>query len=256
MKLRFFTFLLLSYISLQAQTKLDLSNSTFSADINYGYNLSRVNANYVFDENMPASFQLSWQKANYLDETNFGKYAYSDFGLTFLYYNFKDVSLGKNYGLYGFMSYYITKPQRKWQLSARVSLGIAYNTKPYNKVTNHKNMLFGSHWLFPIDLGLWLKSPKILKYWRLHTGFSIFHYSNGNIQSPNYGANIPSLSLGVMYDIKKDSVLLNKPQLPFDKTLQYVVFVRGGFNESDYTDIATYLYPYLFLLLKEDYLYL
>lgn len=242
MKYKLLIFLLPFFALAFGQSGSVLQKSMFSADANFGYNLSRVNTNYYFEQTFPTSFQWTWQKANYLDDNLLNKYGYSDFGLTFLFHDFHDTTLGKNFGLYSFMEFYLWHPLHKWHVTARVSLGIAYNTHPYHKIYNQKNMLFGSHWLFPIDLGIWLKSPKILKKWRLQTGFSIFHYSNGNIQSPNYGANIPSASIGLIYDLRKDSIILNKQKLPYDKKWQYVVFLRGGFNESDYTDSGVFTF--------------
>jgi len=240
MKYIYIPFLFFILAPVFGQSNSILQKSMFSVDANFGYNLSRVNTNYYFEESMPTSFQLSWQKSNYLDVNSLSKYGYADFGLTFLYHDFKDQTLGKNFGFYAFMEYYLWRPNKKWHLSTRISLGVAYNTNPYNKTYNQKNMLFGSHWLFPIDIGIWLKSPKILRRWRLQTGFSIFHYSNGNIQSPNYGANIPSASFGLIYDLKKDSVVLQKRKLPYSKNWQYVVFLRAGVNESDYTDSGVF----------------
>jgi hypothetical protein len=211
-------------------------NQIISADINLGYNLARIETNYLFEEKMPYSFQVNWQKANYYDKNQLSQFGYSDLGLTFLYHDFRDNELGKNYGIYAFMEYYLIKPVHKLQLSFRVSQGLAYNTNPYNKFHNSKNKLFGSHWLFPFDIALYLKIPKIYGYWGLQAGLAVFHYSNGNLQSPNYGANIPSLTLGVNYDMRRGKVLKDKPIPKIDKALHYVAFMRFGCNESDYYD--------------------
>ena len=221
---------------LYGQNSSRFNNQMLSADVNLGYNLSRIKSNYIFAEQMPYSFQINWHKANYHDQKRLNNYSYSDFGISFLYHNFRDDVLGKNFGLYGFMSYYLLKPQQKFQLSFRISQGIAYNTHPYDKQQNSKNQLFGSHWLFPFDIGLYLKSPKIYQNWRLQLGLAIFHYSNGNLQSPNYGANIPSMTIGLLYDRRSDEILPKKQTPEYDKTWQYLGFLRFGINESDYYD--------------------
>ena len=211
-----------------------LQGQMLSAEINRGYNLSRIKSNYVFDEQIPYSFQINWFKANYYNQKRLNIYGYSDFGLTFLYHDFRDKVLGKTFALAGFMSYYLRKPQSGFQFSFRITYGLAYNTSPYNRYHNSKNQLFGSHLLLPFDIGFYVKSPMILKHWRLETGLAIFHYSNGSLHSPNYGANIPSLSFGLMYDGRQGKILTEKHYPKYDINWQYNVFLRFGINESPY----------------------
>ena len=208
----------------------------FSSDVNMGYNLARIVTNYWFEEKMPYSFQLNWHRSNYENQKRLNIFGYSDFGATFLYHDFRDNELGKNYGLYAFMEYYLNRPSHRLQLSFRVSQGIAYNTNPYNRQTNSKNKLFGSHLLFPIDVALYLKYPKIFGHWGWQMGLAIFHYSNGFLQSPNYGANIPSLTLGLNYDFRSNEVLSDKHFPDYEKKWQFLAFLRLGINESVYYD--------------------
>ena len=226
--------------SLSGQKLTGFKAQMFSADINLGYNLSRIKSNYVFAQEMPYSFQINWHRANYYNQNRLNRYGFSDFGITFLYHDFRDDVLGKNYGITVFMSFYLLKPRKGFQLSFRVSQGISYNTNPYNKYHNSKNQLFGSHLLIPFDIGLYLKSPKIFNRWRLQFGLAVFHYSNGNLQSPNYGANIPSFTFGLLHDRRDDKILSEKHFPEYDKTWQYVGFLRFGINESDYYDSGQY----------------
>ena len=245
--LRNFIFFLFAFISVvsSAQNTEDFKGQMFSADINLGYNLARVESNYWFEEKMPYSFQINWHKSNYENEKSLNIFGYSDFGATFLYHDFRDETLGKNYSVYAFMEYYLWHPAHRLQLSFRLSQGIAYNTSPYDKDDNPKNKLFGSHFLFPIDLALYLKYPKIYNRWGLQLGLAVFHYSNGNLNSPNYGANIPSLTLGVNYDFRNTKHRFEKKSLEFDKKWNFLAFMRFGMNKSDYygSDIYPFLIP-------------
>jgi len=221
--------------TLSAQ-KDKFSGQLFSADILMGYNLARIQSDYLLEEKMPYSFQINWQHSNYDTPEKLGFFGYSDFGAGFLYHDFRDNSLGKNYAIVGFMEYYLWKPTHRLQLSFRLSYGIAYNTKPYHKTTNSKNKLFGSHILFPLDFVLYLKYPRIYRHWGIQAGFGIFHYSNANLQSPNYGANMPTLTLGINYDYRNKPVEMQKKFPAFNKKWQYLAFLRFGINESDYYD--------------------
>jgi len=229
--------LLFSLLSQAQQTKK--TNYMLSADMNFGYNLARIHSNYSFEEEMPFSFQLNWSKANYYNQNNLNRFGYTDFGISFLYHDFKDEQLGKNYGLYIFSDFYLTKPWHKFQLSFRAMMGLAYNTNPYDKVTNPKNRLFGEHLLFPFDIALYLKSPRWAN-WRAEMGLGVFHYSDGNLQAPNYGANIPSVMFGLVYDQRNQQILKQKEKLPFNKKWQYTPFLRFGMNESDYKDSGVF----------------
>ncbi len=211
-------------------------NSLISVDYNIGYNMARIESNYFFEEQIPVSFQLNLQKSNFLNKKSLSQYGFSDFGLSFLFHDYKDTELGVNYGLYAFMEYYLTKPVNRLKLSFRLSHGIAYNTKPYNKKNNPKNKFFGTHLLLPIDAFFYLKYPNIFNHWGLQVGLGIFHYSNGNLQSPNYGSNIPSFNFGINYDLSNTKIVTKKIKLHFDKKLHYTALFRTGLNESDYID--------------------
>jgi len=239
--IRIITLFSIAWLSAQSPSRWE--GQMFSADINLGYNMARDEVNYWFYEKMPYSFQLNWHRANYLNEKSAGRYGYSDFGATFLYHDFRDETLGKNYSFYAFMEYYLWPPERRLQLSFRLSQGIAYNTSPYEKDTNPKNKLFGSHILFPFDLALYLKMPRIYKYLGWQVGLAIFHYSNGNLNSPNYGANIPSITFGVNYDMRNMPDHLKKHFPSYSHKWQPLIFMRFGINKSDYYGSTTY--PFL-----------
>ena len=201
--------------------------------------MARIESNYFFEDKIPFSFQLSYQKSNFYEQNSLNKFGFSDFGATFLYHNYKDKQLGKNYGLYIFMEYYLINPTRNLLFSFRLSQGIAYNTNPYDRFDNPKNKFFGTHLLLPIDAFLFLRYPKIIGNWGLQAGLGIFHYSNGNLQSPNYGSNIPSFNFGINYDFR-NAKILKKKKLSYNNDWHFNVFLRFGINESDYIDSGQY----------------
>jgi hypothetical protein len=64
-------------------SQLSLKQQLISADLNLGYNVARVETNYLFEEKMPYSFQINWQKANYFDEKKIGTIRLFRFGFYF-----------------------------------------------------------------------------------------------------------------------------------------------------------------------------
>ena len=211
-------------------------NALYSVDYNTGYNLSRVESNYFFEENMPFSLQFNWQKSNFYSQKDLNRYGYTDFGVTFLLHHYNDNELGTNYGILAFMEFYLIKPIHKMSLSFRLSQGISYNTNPYDKQKNPKNYFFGTHLSMPINLFFYWRYPKIIDNFGAEIGLGIFHYSNGNLGSPNYGSNIPSINFGINYDLRKKVPHLKKQDFSFDKKWHSYGFIRFGINESDYVN--------------------
>ncbi len=219
-----------------------LKNDLYSVDFNMGYNLSRVESNYFFEENMPLSFQFNWQKSNFYKQESLNNFSYSDFGISLLFHHYYNKELGTNYGLFAFMEFYLMRPVHKLSLSFRLSQGIAYNTKRYDKQKNPKNYFFGTHLSLPINLFFYLRYPKIIDNFGAQVGVGIFHYSNANLGSPNYGSNIPSISFGINYDIRKSPPDLISEKLIYDKKWHLYALMRFGLNESDY--IGSGQYPF------------
>ena len=123
MRKLFVTLFFLGIFYVSGQQKSQFSGQSFSADLNLGYNTARYYSNFFFEQQMPYSFQLNWHKANYYNQNDLNHFGYSDFGVTFLYHDFRNEILGKNYGLYAFMEYYLIKPTKGFQWSFRLSQG-------------------------------------------------------------------------------------------------------------------------------------
>ncbi len=208
--------------------------------INLGYNLARYRTTYLFETPVPYSFQVSWQRPLFVRQSLRQRYGLFDAGVLFLYHDFRKPELGRNYSIYATGSFYLNPPAARWQWIFRLGMGLAYNTHPYDAHNNTKNQLFGSHWLFPFNAGFYLFAPPLGRNWRLWTAFTVYHYSNGNLRAPNFGANLPGLSFGLAYmpavkDRFRDAGL---PRTP--RTWLWTAGMRFGFNQSDFTGSGVY----------------
>lgn len=74
--------------------------------------------------------------------------------------------------------------------------GLAYLTKPFDRLDNFKNNAIGGHWNNSVDMKLDYEHQLGSKL-KLHLGFGLAHYSNGARRLPNLGLNIPLLYLGI-----------------------------------------------------------
>lgn len=85
----------------------------------------------------------------------------------------------------------------------RLGTGLGYIQKPFNNISNPKNMVIGTHINNITDLSLLYNLPITVKY-RAKIGFGLQHFSNGATIRPNLGLNHPYLSLTVgHYKTKK-----------------------------------------------------
>jgi hypothetical protein len=141
------------------------------------------------------------------------------------YYRFPQVgfmisagSLG-NYEILGYTISIVPNlslPLSKWNrlnIYLLMGTGFAYFSKIYDEIDNPANKLVGTRItnksIVSLDMNYHLSKHIILT-----GGFSAAHYSDGHIQLPNFGINIPSFNIGIKYFpgafpeefIKQDSV--------------------------------------------------
>jgi hypothetical protein len=157
-------------------------------------------------------------------------YNYPDYGGYFLFQDFKNEILGKNYALGAFYNFYFLNRH----LTLKVAQGIAMTTNPYNKETNNKNTAFGSRYMGNTDFVLNYKQENILDKMGIQAGFVFTHFSCGRLKSPNSGINTYSLNLGINYNLddvqkKYDSL---RPSMKFTEPIKYNIVSRTGYNES------------------------
>ncbi len=162
-----------------------------------------------------------WQKA----------YNYPDYGGYFLYQDFKNDILGKNFALGMHYNFYFFNKNLVFKLAQ----GVAVTTNPQDKETNSKNNAFGSKILANTNFGLSFKKEYIIDNFGIQAGLMFTHFSNGRVKAPNSGLNTYGLSVGVNYNFsekikrEKDSIPAN---LSFKEPVKYNIILRTGVNES------------------------
>lgn len=130
---------------------------------------------------------------NYLrrPETGLGLW-YSTFGRSDIY--------GEGWALYPFINFHILETG-PLQLRYRVALGLGYANKPFKVGENTYNTVFGSHLNAYVGFGL-QATYRIHRHWRLSTGASLNHMSNGSSRKPNNGINTVAWNMGLSYDLQ------------------------------------------------------
>jgi len=202
-------------------------------DINYFTGNIALHNNDILHliQGHPEGVILSWNKKTFGEKDWEQRYGYPDWGLSFAFQDLKNDVLGNNYSLYAHYNFYFLKRN----LMLRIGQGLAYNTNPYDKEDNHKNVAFGSTILSATYLMLNYKKERLFDRFGVQAGFSLLHYSNANVKAPNTSINTIAFNVGVTYNLDETDPdfigTLTKEK--FTQPIKYNVVFRSGINESD-----------------------
>lgn len=220
-------------------------SKSYTIDANYMYGvIANHNSNILhLITGHPEGVLLSWNKKTFGEQAWQERFNYPDVGVSFLYQDFKNEYLGKNYSLYAHYNFYFLKRH----LMFRMGQGIAYASNPYDSDTNHRNVAFGSRLLSSTYMMLNYKKERLFKSpVGVQTGLTLTHYSNANIKAPNTSINTFSVNLGLTYNLDKDAEVAyihrEKDTVSIDKKIKYNIAFRGGINQGDV--IGTKQYPF------------
>ena len=212
--------------------------SYIQAEYFYGNIIAHSPDSYVFIKGHPEGLLLSWNQKNYGGEDWSSHYNYPDFGVSFSFQNFKNDFLGELYAVYGHYNFYMLNRKKANQLILRTGFGISYNTNPYDKVKNNKNIAFGSALGSSTYLKLYYQRENILDRLGLNAGIVFIHASNANVKSPNNGINTWAATLGVNYQLDKTpppfELIPSTISKRYSEPIKLNIALRGGVNEAEY----------------------
>jgi len=185
---------------------------------------------YVIQGHIPA-FEINIAKPTYGDKIWQQRYHYPDMGICFLHVDLGNPAiLGNADAISGYMNFPLVS-ERKFNLNFRVGAGIAYLTKKFDRLDDHKNMVIGSHIDGTANLRLNTKIH-LSDHLIMEAGLGMTHFSNGAFALPNLGLNIPTVNLGASYILgKKHEKIVTDTIISINKKMEYLVYVTGGVTE-------------------------
>jgi hypothetical protein len=125
--------------------------------------------------------------------------------------------------------------------SFRLGFGAGWVQKPFDKVTNTKNLLIGTTLNGCINM-LIEQEWQVYKRLYFNAGFSFTHLSNGSITLPNLGLNIPALSVGLRYALQPTApVTVKKEWQPIVKKWHYYAYTYAAGKQSYPIESPVYL---------------
>jgi hypothetical protein len=218
----------------------DISQQNFTFDFSPFYGniyLHNPSISHLITSH-PTGFVLGLNKKSFGEKEWQAEYGYPDSGVTFLYQDMQNSTLGKHYGLYAHYNFYLLN--RNIQL--RVAHGLAYNTNPYDRNGNFRNNAYGSHILSSTAVLINYHKEKIWQHLGVKAGLTLVHYSNGNFKAPNTSTNTVALNMGLVYNLEESDPDFI-PIIPKEKISEGIklnVVARAGVNETDVIGLGQY----------------
>lgn len=150
-------------------------------------------------------------------------------------------ALGEVYGFYPSLSIPIAQDKKQY-FAFRPGLGIAYLTEHFHPLNNYKNLAIGSH--FNIFINLMLDYRRHLTpNTDVSVGLGLIHFSNGGMASPNYGINLPTMSLSVSKKISRQNrrLYIRRPDIPvfgYKDNKIFIYSVQGAYATKDMGNVV------------------
>ncbi len=220
-----------THASAQFEHKLFSSNFIIEGKVHYGFIYAQHTELEMFQAHFPA-FELIVQQMTYGKFNWERAYNYPLIGFSMFYSGYgNNPSLGQAYAVMPFINFPLYKT-RNFTAGFRLAVGLGYITKPFNRITNFKNLAIGSH--FNAAVNLMFEARFRLNYFvTLTSGICLQHFSNGSLKLPNFGLNAPLISLGVALRPFKENLDIHDryyaPTEPFAAIIHHTIeFNIGG----------------------------
>jgi hypothetical protein len=123
-------------------------------------------------------------------------------------------------------------------MAFRLGCGLGYTNKIYDPISNPKNVAVSTH--FNAMMNFAVKSTYRIKNHSIVLGLDITHFSNGAFKVPNYGINMPYLSLGYAYAFRKAQPI-EPIEMKFQKRIE--LSAMGIYSMKEVMPIGGKKYP-------------
>ena len=122
----------------------------------------------------------------------------------------------------------------------RIAGGLGRVEKPYNKTTNHKNVLLGTAINAYLNF-VWQNEFKLSSKTFVNLGLNFSHLSNGSSTLPNLGLNIPAVSIGMRYAYDDELVNAHISTDTLEKKLSVSLYSSVGVKQHPWIGSDRYL---------------
>lgn len=205
------------------------SHFSLETDYFYGNIMEHRSSMKHLIKGHPEGLILTFNKKTFGQNSWEALYNYPDYGLSFTYQDMKNDELGNNYSLYGHLTFYFLKRN----LTLRVAQGVTYNSNPYDKEHNFRNIAYGTHFMPSTYFMLNYKKQNLFKGLGFQTGISLHHYSNARIKAPNTSTNTIAFNFGLNYDLDTEQPeFIYHERQKITEPIRYNFAFRSGVSSS------------------------
>ena len=210
--------------------RLFTSNMLVEGKFYYGFLYAQHLELELFTSHLPM-FEINLQQETYGKHKWERDFAYPVIGMSFIYTDLgKSPELGSAYSVFPFINFPLVR-HKKFFFGFRFGLGVGYLTKRFDRLTNYKNLAIGSHLNASANLMLEARY-KLAERMTLSMGVALQHYSNGSLKLPNYGINLPVVSMGMAYRLARENKSIGDrfipPTEPYSAVLRHVIEFDAG----------------------------
>ncbi|MCB9282610.1 MAG: acyloxyacyl hydrolase [Lewinellaceae bacterium] len=143
-------------------------------------------------------FGLNFQQQTYGKQEWEQLQGYPLMGFGLQYFNFGDPEvLGHAIAFFPNLTLKIVD-RPKWMIHFRIGSGLAWLNRSYDRLTNPTNNSIGSRFNNTTNFRL-VVGVSLSRHLTAFAGGSFTHFSNGAIQMPNLGINVPAISASLRY---------------------------------------------------------
>jgi hypothetical protein len=189
-------------LSAQAHTGYIISHHSSMMNLIKGH-IYGVELNYIFR----TDGSKQWQQMH----------GYPEIGISALHMFLSNPDqLGSVEAVNPYLNFRLNKQKHKTSVNLRVGVGLAYLTKSFDRITDHKNVVIGSHLNGFVNFRL-NAATMLSPSWKIYYGVGLSHASNGAIKTPNLGLNMATVNVGLAYVFGNKMITLKKDSIPAAK---------------------------------------
>lgn len=227
------------------------SDNQYSVDVNYFYGSILPHSEKIqhLITDHPEGIFVAVNQKTFGEKEWESRFNYPDFGISFHFQNNKNEALGDMYGLFLHYNFYFLKRN----LMLRIGQGVAYNTNPYDKEENYRNVAYSTHLMPTSYFMLNYKKENLIDGFGVQAGAFLIHHSNGTMKSPNTSTNTVGANIGINYvlDSKTEREFIPKiKDSTYTEPIKFNLALRSGIQESRV--IGTGQYPFYFISAYAD----
>lgn len=249
-----FIVIVLLFFGIKASAQQFNASSGIELKTHYSFMLPHHEHMLIMNERHFPIIQLSAFKTG-----NSGKiwqtlYKNPQYGITFTFSGLSSPQyLGNGFSLMPFMNFPIFK-KKAFSCNFFVATGVGYLTKKFDPTENYKNQAIGSHFNAAI-MGQLDFRYRINESSEITAGFSLSHFSNGKITTPNLGINNVGFFTGYAFHFisnKTENNTQQKNDVTYYKTKAWEknLFFAAGIKQNYPVGGDFYLYTAYSLNIK------